>query len=271
MRIAVEYAGDGVVGDKTKVLAIVTNWRRPSNVNRIIESLAWQTVRPTIVVVDNSGGGSYGPYGFCHTSVDDIWTFDTNHGPPCRWAPALMDTEHRYALFIDDDLLPGKSLVESFVKAARGLQDGFTTIGAIGRNFDVACNLPKHSHRHVYRRRNVRRGINSYVKVDMTCRVHFVHTRDVVRAVQLRHDVLASQWDDPEIRDIVATHDDIFLCLGIQRAKYPQPCWLMPLGNSMHYTNLPAGRETVSARPTHTEHRTKLINYCHALGWESLR
>jgi len=253
--------------EPSDVLAIVTNWRRPANVSRIVERLHNQTVRPTIVVVDNSGRSTQAEPDLSH--ADDAWTFNANHGPPCRWAPALMDTQHKYTLFVDDDLLPGVRAVEYCLQAAAELKDRFATLGAVGRIYGWQADGSKT----LYRKRNVRRYQHEFRKVDLTCRIHFVLTELVYAAVRFRH--LLSREQVPH--HVLCTHDDIILCQSVQ-IEMDAPSYLFPKSYgtscdtkwSLLSKNLPANRaETVSAQPDHVSDRTALIKKCWDTEWES--
>ena len=249
--------------EPSDVLAIVTNWRRPANVSRIVQRLHNQTVRPTIVVVDNSGRSTQAEPDLSH--ADDVWTFNENHGPPCRWAPALMDTQHKYTLFVDDDLLPGVRAVEYCLQAAAELKDRFATLGAVGRIYGCRTDGAKT----IYRKRNVRRNQYGFRKVDLTCRIHFVLTELVAEAAHYRN--LLSWAEVPH--HVLCTHDDIILCQSIQR-ETNTPSYLLPKSYGSKWSllskNLPANRaETVSAQPDHVSDRTALIKKCWDTEWES--
>ena len=244
------------------VLAVVTNYKRPENVGKIVAALRNQTVPPTVVVVDNAPAGLKS---FC-INADDVWRFTENHGPPCRWAPALMDLDHKYTLFLDDDLLPGPRAVEACLQAADELNDMFATLGVIGRRFTRDTKLG-----YGYRRHNVSRCIGRMRCVDVTCRAHFIVTDRLVKTLDLRN----ALFDQVEYCDIdsLRIHDDILLCQSLQLGKRGYRSYLLRQSSdpeeSLCMKNLPAGKG-VSSNPNHAADRTRLINYIAALGWRSL-
>jgi len=203
-----------------------------------------------------------------HGLADEEYTADVNLGPPCRFMPALMDqSRHKYTLFIDDDLLPGKRVVEHFLKAAETVNDEFATLGQIGRYFKV------NGDRAEYIKRNVGRGLLP-MPVDMTCRAHFVHTLNVFHA-GLWAGIAGSSCP----AGAPHRNDDISLCLGIATARVsptplPLQCFLTPADEdpetSIRLAELP-DNDSISRLPDHLSSRNEYASWFVARGWKSCR
>lgn len=244
------------------VAAILTNWKRPRNIPPLVESLRSQSLRPTIVLVDNSPTPpeQHGePFYHVTRAVDEYWRFP-DRGVISRFAPALLDLSHEYTLFLDDDLLPGKRCVESLVELAGKLEDRFSTIGQIGRNYRRV------GFAYEYIRRNVGRHATEPTPVDMTARAHFCVTSSIVECARWwRHaaNLLPSH--------VISHNDDVCLCQSIQRetghASYLIPGWDSDCLLRTH--DMPSN-DALSASSGFVESRTKLINVFADFGWKSL-
>jgi hypothetical protein len=241
------------------VLAIVTQYNRPvGNVPAIAEALRQQTVPVDIVIVDNTPRPVdlerfVGP-------VFDYWRFTENAGPPCRFAPAFMDHLHEYTFFIDDDLVPGNRCIENLLRNYELVGGKYATIGEIGRIHDSGK----------YAKRNIRRH-GQLRRVDMTARGHFIRTGN------MRH-VLNAKWSliekfGSEAFDLVAVHDDLLLCCGIQMAT-GWPSYLTASNSDkatlIRHRDLPDNGGGVSAKLDFVADRNRLIQMFQAIGWESL-
>jgi hypothetical protein len=247
------------------VLVVLINYLRTANLPRIVQAVLGQSAPCKLVIVDNHPPERPDcelPSGLAAVA-DDVWRFGRNEGPRCRFAPALFRRDCRYVCFLDDDLVPGPQAVEHLLKTAQSLNDQFATIGEMGRRFD------RHADRYGYRPEDVPRG-NVPTPVDLTCRAHFVR-------IDLVHHLLALRWDmltryaDTGFGDLIDTHDDILLCLGIQRAT-GYPCYTTPLGTDD--TRLVAEElpdpHAVHRMPHHRIVRSRLIRRCWQVGWKSV-
>jgi hypothetical protein len=110
-----------------QVTAFVPNWRRPANVRKIIPALRKQTVKPRIVLVDNSQG-----YITVDRSEqpDDVWKAPFNAGPFYKFLVAKHYDGWLY--FNDDDVVPtDESYIERLMSIAK---DGWRIIGPRARN-----------------------------------------------------------------------------------------------------------------------------------------
>lgn len=265
----------------SSVLCVVTNYKRPQNVVRIIDALDKQTVRPRIVVVDNNNpltlkdGGDDLEIAMCANDqsklIDDYWRVRENAGPPVRWAPALFRHDCEYVLFVDDDLLPGKRMVEFLLGQADGITTGLSTIGLKGRIF----RRDAVSHHLQYRRANVRRN-GKPSAVDITCRVHLTRMCHVRHAVRMTSELVlyanitglgGGMAGVDDARKLASTHDDILLCMGIQdRTGCPSYIAAACDDPDCGWTELPAPH-ALNANPHHETDRTRLINAIERMGW----
>lgn len=235
------------------ILAIVTNYCRPSNIPAIVAALHNQTVRVDVVVVDNSPR--------LQQWECDTWDIpDDGYGPPNRFLPAFRDHRHEFCLFIDDDLLPGMCAVEHLCHAYEWMDGKVSTIGEIGRI---------HTPQGEYARRNIRRH-DSPRRVDMTARAHFVRTE------YMRH-VLNYKWElinrfGDEARELVSVHDDILLNCAVQMETAFPSCLTAAdpdVSKLIRTRDLPDGGG-VSARAGFLQQRHRLIQMFQAIGWRSL-
>jgi hypothetical protein len=267
--------------------AIVSNWRRPENVQRIVKNLIEQSVPfDRIIVVDN--GVSHGtPINYsdipCAFSIKGagkirIWPFEDNGiGPPCRFLPAIIDTRYKYTLFIDDDLLPGLLMHEHLQQAVYMLEDEFSTIGDVGRvyNYHDPEDFDRIDTRigtYEYVVQDVPRHLSICRAVDLTCRAHFVHTENVIEAIKLR-DELVRDHGRPSGDDDWTRHDDILLCCGVQRHTR-RPSYILPTtSKDPHYRILSEelpDPHAMHRRPRHKSSREELINLASLAGWHSM-
>lgn len=259
---------------------ILSHWKRPENIQRIVERLILQTVPfNRIVIVDNS------PKQDLTVSVEseelqdqmldksiclDIWRFpDNGYGPTCRFAPALINHTYEHTLFLDDDFLPGLNahctLLNAAKSTAKPWREQFATIGDIGRIYSKAeegKSLGYHRDaggdlKYVYKIKDVPRAPADLRVVDLTCRAHFVRTENVVHAINMRNKACGRSYQS------LSRHDDILLCCGIQEAT-GYPSYILPKldkEDSLISENLPEPH-AMWQRSDHGATRTILINRC---------
>ena len=257
------------------VLVMLTNWKRPGNLVPIARAMRAQSVPVKIVVADNHPpvlAGADDPFALpaeVADLADDVWRWTTNAGPPCRFAPALMRHDCKYTLFYDDDMVPGPRAVEHLLRTADQLDGQFATIGEIGRRFHGDAGSGELS----YVSRNIRCRAHP-VAVDMTCRAHFVRSSTIIGAIHLKWAMLsiAHFSSTPnKVAEAVAIHDDILLCLGIQR-DLGCPSYLIPQptsSNTLKQSQLPSPW-AVGARTEHITQRTSLIWWAEMAGWDRI-
>lgn len=264
----------------SRVLVVLTNWKRPQNLPLCIKAWREQSLTPaSIVVVDNSpvpAGEKVSirvPYptpGF--EGADDVWRVKNNLGPLCRLWPALaMAPWYEYVLFADDDFLPGREGLLAAVQAAKFMNDKFATIGQEGRKFDVSKRMvalldsPDWTNHTIwsYKYGNTPRGDTPQV-VDCTVRCHLVLAKYLPQVLRLRERLPV---------ELCEAHDDLLLCLGLQ--TYPGlPSYILPastLERQLIKENLPGtnGPEACWKRPDHLTQRSQFINLAYKAGWRS--
>ena len=181
---------------------VLTNWKRHFNLPTIVNEFRAQTRQPKIVVVDSHLDSSPEDRMPDDTAslFDDIYRVPDN-GPSSRFAGGLF-ADTKYVLFYDDDMIPGRSLIESIEKQACDLNDEFSTIGGVGR-YVVRKRL---------RKANVRTTKFNPVAVDVTCRAHLILSESLSHAIHERIVATKDGLDASLLRN-----DDLFLSLGIQK------------------------------------------------------
>lgn len=244
-----------------QTLAVITNYLRPENVSQIIGILKAQPC--DIVLADNSPDKGPLRPGFEAGAVRDVFRWQINSGPPCRFAPALMLPEYKYVLFIDDDLLPGERCIELCEQAAKDLADRFATIGEMGRRF-----LPTQDGI-AYDPTNITGRDKRIRVVDATVRMHFCVRKWVSHAIRMRDALIGRVSAD------ALWHDDLLLCQGIQAAEKVPSYVLRRWGaeGSLIEKNMPMYQErfqAMSEKSSHVPTRTELLRSMQKLGWKSL-
>lgn len=221
-----------------KVLVVLTNYKRPQNMNRIIQAWKSQSVPTYVVVVDNSPHasqiGAFGePYPIAVLEkADDVWRIGNNLGPVCRFAPALMLAhDYEYCMFADDDFIPGSRAIETCMEVAQK-HPTFATIGHHGRNFHSinTCQTsisPRYKEDWMYQYGNVQQR-GEPVPVDLTVRAHFIKTENVFYAIRMACRIInhyegssyspiyPSSQEKTTTKEMCKVHDDFLLCCGNQ-------------------------------------------------------
>jgi len=247
-------------------LAIVTHYRRTDNTLKLADALLSQSEPCDVVIVDNGPGASLSSTGKIPSGVKDVWRWRENAGPACRFAPAwMMGERYQYVLCLDDDLLPGHNCVRYLLYSADVLKNEFSTLGQIGRRVRSRRGV------YSYRKRNVPRS-GKFEVVDITCRAHFFRA-DLAGIVAMARSQMIASKAKPEFY----RHDDLQLCLGLQKAtgwsSYLIPA--CPPSAQMIAQNLDDGVSrgvpSVSSVPTHVQDRTELIQLFASLGWKPIR
>lgn len=234
-----------------RVLAVVSNYKRPENVSPILRQLSKQPC--DIIVADNSGDIMEQYHDEWDWWVMDTWVWARNSGPPARWYPAIAFSHlYEYVLLMDDDHMPRVDLVESLVKQARACANAFAVIGRIGRNFQQVDGHWR------YVRRNVRHGI-----VDMAGAGYFFLAKHLPAVIEFR-DELAASGARPEM----LWHDDMILNCSIQRktgfpSMMPEGGWSEKRMNTRGYS--------FNSTSAYRDVRDDLIELCYQCGWRSER
>lgn len=244
-----------------RTTVILTNWKRPQNLSKIIDAFQAQTVLPAEIILVDNHPEEEPEFAFAGSDlVDDIYRFETNAGPCCRFAGAsFVRTE--FVLFFDDDMMPGEKAIESYQQQADELNGEFATISDVGRIYRQGKSDGKYS----IRRRNCRRKVDGPVKVDMTCRAHLVRSEFVSVAVRDRIRAATSGATAEMLR-----HDDIFLSQGIQLETGWASYLAKNVGHDgkLRHKDLPAPHSG-NGLPNHDQSRNELVNWYSERGWRS--
>jgi hypothetical protein len=209
------------------ITVCLLNWRRPDNLQRILDRLAQQTVRPVIFLWNNS------PPPFRHRAVD--WQVDSGRNvlcPPRWWMASQAETE--LIMSLDDDLMPADDrLLEDVVAVARR-QPADRAIGPYGVN--------------------LRPGRDYFPHHDVRC-----PSRDVLcdivlgRWLVVRTATLRSKVRLGDLCGDVGHEDDISLCgaLAAGRRRYHLAASVF----AGRLDQLPEGEEALFQRPDHQQRR----------------
>lgn len=245
----------------SRVLIVLINYNRPANMSGVIGAWRAQSLPPaTLVVVDNSPAERDMSEVYpspIFSGADDVWRMRTNLGCPCRFAPAIALWEHDYVLFADDDLLPGSKALENVVAVADQLEGKFSTIGQLGRLFELQKPEPYNP------RRSPTRGPHP-VECDLTCRVHLFRSKFAHHAIELRNDLRETVPSH-----LLHVHDDLLLCLGIQRAS-EYPSYVIPATDDSDKLLIKTDkddRKGLWRRPGHFQERSQMVRAAEAQGW----
>jgi hypothetical protein len=174
-----------------QVEVVVTNWRRPQNIVKILEAFRNQSVPCTLSVVD-AGGEEYRLPAEAREMADNIYTMSQNYGAYNRYIP-LANYHREFTYFHDDDMLPGTRAMEHFIASARQVPHG-ALFGQMGRRIVDE-----------YKPSGVRRDVERCVSVDMVVRGYFVRTEHLYTIIRFRN-LMGKQ-----VRE-----DDMLLAWGIR-------------------------------------------------------
>jgi hypothetical protein len=239
-------------GGMNKVEAVVINWKRPGNVERIVDALRAQSTPCTVTVCDTHLDDQYTLSPSTLSDADRVYRWGHNTGPYSRFVP-LAAYDHEYTFFLDDDMLPGTRCVEHFVDTADSLP-GFGSIGQMGRI------IPSDG---VYTARDVGRMPRPR-EIDVLVRGFFVRTRNLHHIAQLRWlmNYMAEQVPEDDMLLCVAMR----LCAGLR--NYLTPTDPDP-ETLMNRTELP-DPHALHRRPDHIQRRIDFMLAARAIGWLSV-
>src|SRR5215207_5973572 len=177
------------------VEVVVINYKRPRNVRDIVRAFREQTLPCHISLVDAAPGPEFRIDPEVRAAVDYFYSWDHNFGPYNRYVP-IAAFSHEFTYFHDDDMLPGRRLIEHFVKAADSLQQ-FGVIGQQGRRM-----APDGT----YQPGGIARS-DHFVPVDIVVRGYFVRTTNLPAVVEHRHNM--------GLIPDVNLEDDLLLCTAM--------------------------------------------------------
>jgi hypothetical protein len=178
------------------VETVIVHWRRPLNIEPIIDAVRKQTMPSTITLIDSHEGEQFELSQEVLDKCDRIYRWTRNHGSFNRFV-ACGAYDHEYTLFIDDDVLPGDTLVEHFVRCAGLKRNQFAALGVCGRRLED---------KKFYARKDVLRA-SHFVPVDVLVRVYFVRTEFIhfIPVERLRMKL-----------EIPILEDDILMCHSLK-------------------------------------------------------
>lgn len=226
--------------NKKLVEVVITNWKRPNNVIKIINSLRSQTVPVTITICDGHDSEKFELDSSIIRNTDRIITLNNNYGPFNRYIPiGLFD--HEYTFFLDDDLLPGCRCVEWFLHYANSLTD-FGVLGEFGRSLDKNG---------IYKIEDVPQW-NAFKEVDIIIRAYFVKTKYLSNIIKLK-----------SIFSSIPTNlleDDILLCASMKMFSNLW-CFLVPYSFDNSFSVDISSLEEDFALSGRIDHRQRRINF----------
>jgi hypothetical protein len=239
-------------GGMNKVETVIINWKRPGNVEWVVDALRAQSMPCTVTICDTHLDDAFALSTPTLDKADRVYRWGHNTGPYSRFVP-LAAYDHEYTFFVDDDMLPGSRCVEHFVETAETLP-GFGSIGQLGRI------IPSNG---VYTARNVGR-LPRPREIDVLVRGFFVRTRNLHHVAQLRWLMNYMEEQVPE--------DDMLLCVAMRLCaglrNYLTPSDPDP-ETLMNRTELP-DPHALHRRPDHIQRRIDFMLAARAIGWLSV-
>lgn len=129
-RFAKPLATDPSFASTSSVTVVLTNWKRPHNLKKILDSLSTQSVKPDIFLWNNGAE-------FSHSAI--TWQVDSSRNMMCWprwWMASCAQTE--YVCILDDDLMfIDDRVLEDMVKALQQSSEK-TIVGLFGMILDSA-------------------------------------------------------------------------------------------------------------------------------------
>ena len=227
-----------------RVTAIVINWRRPDNVQRIIRALRQSSEPCRIIVCDVLVDGHYLKDNFFE-GADEVLHLSRNHGGFNRLVPAML-VQSEFTYFHDDDMLPGPEALRALVHCADGMLD-MGALGQIGRVYPGG----------EFGTGNVLRGSHCCVPVDNVIRGALVRSALLPGVMHFwqRH---GKQFLTPE----GLVHDDLLLSFALRAAGHINQ--LMPVDNRndtmVNSQELP-DQYAFCRRPSHRPEREVIVRW----------
>lgn len=230
---------------------VLTNWKRPNNLPVIVRMIKAQDVACKIYVVDNheESQPEFALPKKLYKEVTDVFKWQINTGPTCRFVPALVHHDCEYTIFHDDDVSIGPRAYSNLLAQA-GEIGQFATISYRGQNIRMGKRSAW------LRGKGVR--YDRTWPVDVTCNLHLIRTRNITHAINL-------EW---KLLDLLGQsrffhHDDILLSFGLQQGtghkSYLVPC--RDGGINMRLRKLTRGHTglAMSADTEHSSVRSQFV------------
>lgn len=225
-----------------EVEVIIINYRRPRNVAEIVPAIHNQSLSVKITIVDASPDNSL-PASAAKIA-DRVIRLERNYGGYNRYVNASQ-FDKEFSFFIDDDILPGRRCVESFLSHALAHPE-YGVLGQAGRIVvGGKYNVKNH------------RAKKDMLEVDFVVKGYFV-----------RREILEwqKQWKQRlELKDV--REDDLLVCSAAQRAGFK--VGVIPVTSvdeKMDVKHLPAPFAT-SGNSKHISYRTAFIQNLLIHGW----
>jgi GT2 family glycosyltransferase len=231
--------------------AVIINWKRPRNVSQIVAALKSQTEPCTVTICECSQSPTFALGDETLALVDRLYKWSHNLAGYNRFVP-LGAYDHRYTLFLDDDMLPGLRCVEHFLRCAKQIGT-FGVLGQLGRIIHPDG---------VYRYADVPRT-DGFVETDVIIRGYFVRTENLAHLLRFKQMM--------SVDEFVST-DDLLLCTAV-RTLAGLSCYLTP--SERDDESLMNKRElsddfALSSRPEHLESRQGFLDRAIRAGWVPL-
>lgn len=234
------------------VEAVLINWKRPSNVKRIVQALKNQTIPVTITICDCNPDPLFSLDEETISMVDRIYRWTHNLGAFSRYTP-MASYDHPYTFLIDDDLLPGEKCVETFLRAAIEMPE-FGVLGQFGRILDNDL---------IFRPREIPLT-SSFTEVDFIVRAYFVKTRHLYNITRFRWEIGYFEEAFPE--------DDLLLCASLKHYEN-RACYLIPFNGDAETLVCKEELGATHALSTRTDHYYKRREFVKRLmyyGWKPI-
>ena len=232
-----------------RVEVVLINYKRPHNIRGIIQAFRQQTVPCHISLIDAAAGPEFEIGSEIRAIADTVYSWNHNFGPYNRYVPIAVYS-HEYTYFHDDDMLPGRRLIEHLIQAADSLPQ-FGVLGQQGRYVSADGS---------YEPRGVART-DHFLPVDIVVRGYFVRTKNLPAVIEHRHAM--GLFPDATLED------DLLLCTAMSMihglTNYLTPRDADP-ESSMNKSELSAE----FARYVRGNHRVDRTNFCRraiAAGW----
>ena len=193
-----------------RVEVVVAHWKRPANIQPILDALRSQTIPVTCTVTDTYESDTPKPIGW------DRHFLMPNMGAWNRIAIAGA-YDHEFTLLLDDDVLPCPSMCESFLNMADGIGKRFACLGYTGRRYQF----------------NAIHRIEKVVSPEWCnwiTQCYFLNTADIHWTLRELHRA------GLKIK-LPSCHFDAVMGYGITR-NTGQPCYVIPEPDGMDWANL---------------------------------
>lgn len=236
-----------VSGGAKEVQWVMVNWRRPSNIRRIVAALATQREHCAVTLIDAAPDSQFAIDEQTRREAEQYIVLRENHGGFNRFAPLLL-LQTPFIYFHDDDMLPGRHLLQKFLQSAEEHPE-FGLLGQEGR----VINGSEYSSEYI-------RAAGSVREVDFVVRGYFVRRETLFDLPRLLGEL---GRPDPHC-------DDLAMGAAVRRAGFKigvVPC--ASPQERMNQQELPAPY-ALSGEPDHHSRRTHFLQLLRKTGWRSL-